>query len=166
MTTLPLTVLEAAVELADGSVLMDRALQTGVKLADLEVAHRDNLGRTGSAAAGRLLASATSGGRSEAERLLHRLLQEAEIPGWEAQFRIDRYAADVAFPNARIAIEVDGWAFHGDAQRHHKDLRRHNVLENAGWRVLGFDWHRLVGDPEGVVSEIRIALESRTQRSA
>jgi very-short-patch-repair endonuclease len=156
VTSLALTVLEAAVESPGGSVLMDQALQTRVNLADLQKAHQDNLGRTGSAAAGLLLASAAGGGRSEAERLLHRILEG--FSGWVAQYRVGRYAIDVAFPEARLAIEVDGWAFHGNASRFHNDLRRHNVIENAGWRVLRFDWHRLVEDPAGVAAEISAAL--------
>lgn len=158
VTALPLTVLEAAVILPGGSVVMDQALQTRVNLEALRAAHVENAGRTGTAAAEKLLVSAESGGRSEAERLFHRLLRQAEIVGWSAQLSIAGYATDVAFPHQRVVIEIDGWAFHRDARRFSNDLERQNAIQNAGWRVLRFDWHRIVNDSKGVVAEVRAAV--------
>lgn len=157
-TELPLTVLEAAVELRNGSVMMDRALQRNTTLPILQAVHERNLGRRGSVAAAKLLHSAGEGGASEAERMLHRLLRGAGLSGWKPHVTSCGYEIDVVFVRARVAIEVDGWAWHRDAIRFNSDLERQNVLVNAGWHVLRFSWHQLRHDPKRVLAQIAAAL--------
>ncbi len=159
VTGVPLSVLEAG-----DSVLMDRALQLRVKLPMLREVHDRNARRDGAAEAGRLLAVAESGGRSEAERLLHSIFRRWNIRGWTAQFEVQGYLLDAAFEEERLGIEVDGWRFHRDAARNSADLRRQNILVNAGWRLLRYDWHRLDSDPDGVAEEIRLAIGKRLDR--
>ncbi|MFD4266621.1 DUF559 domain-containing protein [Rhodococcus sp. NPDC058481] len=157
-TELPLTVLEAAVELRAGSVMMDRALQRHTTLPILQAVHERNLGRRGAVAAARLLHSAGEGGASEAERMLHRLLRKAGVTGWRPHLTSCGYEIDVAFVRARVAIEVDGWAWHRDVERFNHDLERQNVLVNAGWHVLRFSWHQLRHDSAKVLGQIAAAL--------
>lgn len=159
VTALALTVLEAAVALgSDGSAFLDRALQRSVQFAALSAAHSRNLGCAGSAAAGKLLAVAADRADSAAERVLIALLRSAGLTGWVRDHAELGYRVDVAFPGARLAIEVDGWAWHSDAERFRADRRRQNALVNAGWRVLRFTWHDLTGRPDRVIAEIRAAL--------
>lgn len=158
VTSLPLTVLEAAVELPDGSVLMDRALQRRTSLTALEAAHVRNSGRRGARSAHRLLCVARAGGHSEAERVLYRLLRGAGLTGWRAHAMSCGFEIYVVFDDARVAIEVDGWAWHRDAHRHRRDAERQNILVNAGWHVLRFTWHTLTQEPDEVVRQIRAAL--------
>lgn len=158
VTELPLTVLEAAVELPNGSVLMDRALQQNVSLPILQAVHERNIGRRGSARAAELLRSAGEGGASEAERMLARLLRGAGITGWRQHVHSCGYEIDLAFVADKIAIEVDGWAWHRDVERFNRDSERQNVLVNAGWHVLRFTWHQLRHEPEIVLDSIRRAL--------
>jgi hypothetical protein len=82
VTAPPLTVLQAATELVDGSTFLDRALQRHVHIDGLRTAHSRNLGRRGSTRAGRLLAAAVHGAESAAERLLVKHLRRAGITGW------------------------------------------------------------------------------------
>ena len=161
VTEVPLTVLEAAVELPTGSVMMDRALQNGVALAMLEKVHERNLGRRGSTKAAALLRSAGEGGASEAERILLRLLRAAGLTGWRPHVCSCGYEIDVAFVRARVAIEVDGWAWHRDVERFNRDAARQNVLVNAGWHVLRFTWHQLTHEPSAVLDAIKVALAGR-----
>jgi len=158
VTGVALTVLEAAVATPDGSVLLDRALQRHVELPMLWRVHRRNLGRRGSAATAVLLTAAADGAGSRAERLLHRLLRRAGITGWQVGYPCRGYQIDVAFPAQRLAIEVDGWAFHSDAVRFNGDRRRQNAIANDGWQVLRFTWHDLTGRPDAAIAEIRTAL--------
>ncbi|MGW0172990.1 endonuclease domain-containing protein [Rhodococcus sp. NPDC003322] len=157
-TELPLTVLEAAVELRSGSVMMDRALQRHTTLPILQAVHERNSGRRGTVAAAKLLHSAGEGGASEAERMIHRLLRRAGITGWKPHLTSCGYEIDVAFVRARVAIEVDGWAWHRDVERFNHDLERQNVLVNAGWHLLRFSWHQLHHDPDRVLRQIVAAL--------
>lgn len=159
VTDLPLTVLEAAVALGpQGSELLDGALQRRVKFPAVYRAHCRNQGRRGSAEASRLLSVAADRAASHAERLLVRLLRSAGIAGWELGYRVQEYLIDLALPRQRVAIEVDGWAWHVNADRFVGDRRRQNALVNLQWTVLRFTWHDLAARPEDVVAEVRAAL--------
>jgi very-short-patch-repair endonuclease len=105
-----------------------------------------------------LLRAARHGAASEAERLLITLLRDAALTGWRCGYRVGRYELDVAFPTERIAIEVDGWAWHSDVERFRRDRRRQNDLVLAGWTVLRFTWHDLTNRPDTVIAQIRSAL--------
>lgn len=141
-----------------GSTLLDRALQRRVRFGTVARAHSRNLGRRGSPAASALLTAAADRAASHAERLLVKLLREAGIAGWVLGYAYRDHDIDVAFPAQRLAIEVDGWAWHVSPDRFVRDRQRQNTLVNAGWRVLRFSWHDLTGRPAEVLAEIRDAL--------
>ncbi len=153
-----LTALEAAIAQPDGSAFLDRALQRHVPFEDVYGAYCRALGRRGSADMGRLLIAAADRADSAAERVLLRLLREAGITGWVVGHPFGRYQIDVAFPGARVAIEIDGWAWHVDQDRFVNDRRKGNALVRAGWVVLRFTWHDLVGSPHSVLAQVVAAL--------
>ncbi len=105
----PLAALETAVALADGSLFLDRVLQRHVRFPALYSCFCRNMGRHGSTPAGRLVTAAADRADSAAERLLKQLLRKAGITGWEMGLAFGAYTIDVAFPGAKVAIEVDGW---------------------------------------------------------
>jgi very-short-patch-repair endonuclease len=157
VTALPLTVVEAAARRDGGAKLMDSALQRHVELPQLWKAHLRNKGRHGSPAARRLLRAAADGARSEAERLLIKLLRDNNITGWKANYPLAGYKIDVAFPDEKVAIETDGWAFHSDQEDFQKDRERQNKIALLGWKVLRFTWLDLTEYPRRVLAEIRFA---------
>jgi len=154
LTAAPLTALETAVALPDGSVFLDRALQRHVRFPAVYRAYCRNMGRRGSSAAGRLLVAAADRADSAAERLLVRLLRDAGIGGWVLGHPFGPWRIDLAFPEQKVAVEVDGWAWHVDAQRFANDRRKQNALVRAGWDQLRFTWHDLDGRPAAAVDEI------------
>ncbi|OBI76656.1 type IV toxin-antitoxin system AbiEi family antitoxin domain-containing protein [Mycobacterium sp. E740] len=157
VTALPLTVVEAAVRRGGGAKLMDTALQRHVELNQLWRAHLRNKGRHGSPAARRLLQAARDGARSEAERLLVKLLKDAGFTGWKTNHPVGGYRVDVAFIEAKIAIEVDGWAFHHDPDAFQIDRTRQNTISLLNWKVLRFTWLDLTEHPRRVIAEIAAA---------
>lgn len=163
-TAKPLTVLEAATQRRDGAKLMDSALQRHVDLRALWRTQLRNKGRYGSPAARILLQAAADDARSAAERLLIKLLREAGITGWKANFPLGGYKVDVAFPGAKIALETDGWAFHSDADAFQVDRKRQNAIALLGWQVLRFTWLDLTVYPERVITTICEALRCATSR--
>lgn len=164
-----LAVLEAAVELGPGgAVFLDRALQRHVRFPELYRAYTRNLGAHGWKTATKLLVAAADRAGSAAERLMVRLLRSSRIHGWTLQHPFGPYLIDVAFPSARVAVEVDGWAWHVDVLRFQSDRRRQNALVAAGWTVLRFTWHDLTGRPAEVVAEIKaeVTRPAADRRSA
>lgn len=102
--------------------------------------------------------------------VLHVLPGPPEVPPFVQQHRVTladgrRIDLDAAWPGARVAVELDGAAFHGSRQARERDLRRDTALACAGWIVLRFSYARLVADPEGCRAEIVATLRHRLATS-
>jgi very-short-patch-repair endonuclease len=158
VTARPLTVLETAVALDAGSAFLDRALQRYVRFDEVHRAYSRMLGGRGSARAGRLLAAAADTAGSDAERRMVALLRKAGITGWVLGHPFGPWTIDLAFVEARVAVEFDGWAWHVDQMRFTNDRRKGNALVGAGWTLLRFTWHDLTDDPGRVAAQIRRAV--------
>jgi very-short-patch-repair endonuclease len=80
------------------------------------------------------------------------------LPAYEYQWQVlvgrRRYRIDFAYPDVKLAIEVDGYAFHDLAQ----DAVRQNELEALGWTVHRYTWADVCFDPSPVASEIIATL--------
>jgi very-short-patch-repair endonuclease len=160
-----LATLDAAVALAGGGqAFLDRVLQQGkVTLAELRATQSRHLGRRGSAAANRLLVQAGDRAASRPERTFVALLRRSGLTGWQVNLPVTltsgrKYLLDVAFDEERLAIEVDGWAFHTDRDQFVRDRRRKRALVAEGWTVVEVTWDDLVHRPEEVLHEIRRTL--------
>jgi very-short-patch-repair endonuclease len=105
-----------------------------------------------------LIAAAADRADSAAERLLVKLLREAGIGGWVVGYPFGPYRIDLAFPAAKVAVEVDGWAWHVDVDRFRTDRRKGNAITRAGWSLLRFTWHGLDGRPAESIAEITVTL--------
>ena len=68
--------------------------------------------------------------------------------------------ADVAYPPARLLIELDSLLHHSSKLDREADDARDRKLEAAGWRVVRFTWDDLVARPDWVVAELRRLLDS------
>jgi len=164
VTALALSALTGAVALgADGPALLDRALQTRVSLSDLRLARYRNLGMHGSASAGKLLRAAADGSAAASERRFIALLKEAGVRGWRVNYAWnpanDRTTVDITFVTERLAIEIDGWAWHHSPDRFQRDRTKQNQLVSAGWTVLRFTWFDLTNRPDDVIRQVRAALD-------
>jgi very-short-patch-repair endonuclease len=138
-----------------GSTFLDRVLQRHVPFPDIYRCYCRNLGRRGSSGAAGLLAAAADRADSDAERRLVTLLRAAGISGWVLGHRLGPWTIDLAFPDVRVAIEVDGWAWHVEVDRFRNDRRKGNAIVRAGWTLLRFTWHDLHTRPYEVLAEIR-----------
>jgi very-short-patch-repair endonuclease len=100
----------------------------------------------------------------------------------------EHWRIDIAFVRERVAIEIDGWAWHMDVDlsqppdpgtpRHRaaceegprltaalrSDRHKGNALVRARWDLLRFTWHDLTNRPDYVVEEIRAALHGAGRR--
>jgi very-short-patch-repair endonuclease len=68
------------------------------------------------------------------------------------------------FAKARLVIEIDGFAYHGDRDRFQRDRTRQNRLVAAGWTVLRFTWADLRHRPGQFVAAVRAALKIAVSR--
>lgn len=93
------------------------------------------------------------------------LLVQAGVPRPVVQFVITRgrfvARVDMAWPDYRVALEYDGFAYHSERQDLARDRARLNRQILAGWLVIHVTGDRLRDDLPGVVREVLQALRSR-----
>jgi hypothetical protein len=85
-------------------------------------------------AAGRSVVRATS----ESGLSFPTLCVEAGLPAPIAEYRFHptrKWAVDFAWPEHRVALEVEGWG-HRTKARYGKDLDKYNALAGLGWRLI------------------------------
>ena len=126
-------------------------------------------GRSGAGVLRKVLAEREFGDAvsdSKLEKRMARLLRRAGLP--RAVFHyvvctpggVFLAEVDFAYPDVKLAVEVDGFGVHGTPRAMAKDFVRQNGLVPYGWRVLRFTWRQVVRQPELVAAAIAAALES------
>jgi very-short-patch-repair endonuclease len=150
------------------------ALSRGISTRLFEVREvrqlRDALGRPGRNGTGvlrkvldrRLLAAAPE--ESVLEARLRSVIQRHGLPIPEFQYEVwhqGRFVAriDAAYPNARLGIEVDGFAHHSSMSAFQRDRTRQNRLVALGWTVLRFTWWDVNERPNVLAKVVRDTLE-------
>ncbi|MFA5891326.1 MAG: type IV toxin-antitoxin system AbiEi family antitoxin domain-containing protein [Actinomycetota bacterium] len=66
---------------------------------------------------------------------------------------------DFAYPDQRVAIEVDGFRHHDTRATFDDERARGNAIEALGWRILRVTAAHLERDPDAVIAWIARALE-------
>ena len=98
------------------------------------------------------------------------ILQQAlKVAGIEtvAQYPLLNRYLDLAIPQYKIDIEVDGMAYHLDQNgcRKPDDVHRDVQIDMAGWRVIRF-WHcEVVNNVVGCVDRVREMIGETKSRS-
>lgn len=71
------------------------------------------------------------------------------------------YRADLAYENERVAVELDGYAYHSTRDHRERDMRRDAALASIGWLTLRFSHERLHRDVAGCRRDTLAALAAR-----
>ncbi len=137
-------------------------------------------GRRSSPALRTARAAARCGTQSAAERLLAQALRRAGLHqgrthGWLANHLVEvpgsggapgrRCKLDFAWPSARLAVEVDGRAYHSDAASFERDRDRRMALHVAGWTVVEVTWKGITENEATVIDNIQMLLGQLRVRS-
>jgi hypothetical protein len=126
-------------------------------------------GRRGAGVAARILDERALGrapADGQLEPRMARLLRNANLPPAVYHHVVrdgrGRFLAEVdfAYPELRLAIEVDGWSVHGNPGAMGKDFVRHNGLVPYRWLVLRFTWDQVVRQAEYVAASIGASLSA------
>lgn len=76
------------------------------------------------------------------------------VPG--RKFRID-----IAIPSVKLAIECDGWQFHGKFKEDFaKDRVRQNLMVINGWRILRFTANQIRTEMPMCIEQIESAINA------
>lgn len=71
---------------------------------------------------------------------------------------------DFAYPDMKIAIFCDGFAYHGNIDTLSSDAQKRNRLQSMGWLVLTFWGRQILQNPARCVDEVFVAYQHRRQR--
>jgi very-short-patch-repair endonuclease len=100
---------------------------------------------------------ATAHTRSELEERFLTLCDDHGLRRPEVNTRIEGIECDFVWRDARLIVEVDGYAFHRAPAAFESDRERDVTLTALGWRVLRFTWRQLTDRPRWVAEKIRLA---------
>lgn len=165
---------------APGRTLLD--LAAVLSLGELELAFLDarargllrdrdltqilerNAGRRGAKPFRRLVELDRESGltRSQAERKLLALVRAAALPTPKANARIGRSEVDFLWPEQKVIVEVDGYAFHAGGRAFERHRERDAALVARGYVVLRVTWRQLVARRDAVIARLAAALSIRS----
>jgi G:T-mismatch repair DNA endonuclease (very short patch repair protein) len=61
---------------------------------------------------------------------------------------------DFAYPDRKIAIYCDGFAYHGNKETLESDSRKRNALQGLGWAVLTFWGRQILRNPDACETQV------------
>lgn len=100
------------------------------------------------------------------------LLRHFDLPSAEPEYTVnDEHGGfiavvDFAYPDRRLAIEVDGYEFHSTPTAIRHGNARDRLLAAEDWLAVHFDWNEVERHPQRVAEEIRRLRRSRRSFSA
>ena len=122
-------------------------------------------GRNGLGSARALLLERYGDGVPESvlERAFLALVQGAGLPEPVAQVEVADAAGfiarvDFAYPDRRVAIELDSRRHHLHADAFERDRAKRNRLQLLGWQVLAYTWEQVIRSGPTIVSQVTRAL--------
>lgn len=99
--------------------------------------------------------------RSEAERRFLSVVRAAGLGDPRMNVRIGGYEVDAVWPDERVIVEIDGYAFHGSRRRFERDRRRDAELQAAGWLVFRTTWRGITDEALATTARLASVLAVR-----
>ena len=167
LTSMVRTVVDCVRILPFGEALAvaDAALASGMLRRRQLLAATTAMRGPGRTNALQVAANATAQADSFLESMLRALVVTSGIEGFEPQVLVEegsfRARVDLGHRQARLAVEADGYEFHGSRYDFAADCRRYDELVAAGWLVLRFSYEQVISDPAWVIATIRRTLAQR-----
>ena len=119
----------------------------------------------GAAAARQVADAADHRAMSPLESGLRGIVVERGLTGFGLQvpFCTTRLSGfvDLGDPVRRIALEAEGYEFHGSRTAFDRDCRRYDELVRTGWLVLRFSWEQVMYDQTWVADTVEDVLRLR-----
>lgn len=103
--------------------------------------------------------------RSEAERQLLALVRQARLPPPVCNAVVGGYEVDFLWPDAKLAVEVDGYRHHGTRTGFERDRLKDSELVAAGLTVLRVTWRQIAEAPLATVVRLGQALARAATRT-
>jgi very-short-patch-repair endonuclease len=96
--------------------------------------------------------------RSEAEERMLELICSAGLPRPATNVVVQGYEVDCYWREARLVVEVDGYAWHGSHRAFLTDRERDAALAAAGIQVLRLSWSQLTAHRDRTLVQLAMAI--------
>ena len=96
--------------------------------------------------------------RSKYERKLLALIGKAALPRPRANQRVNGMEVDLLWPDQRVVVEFDSFAFHSSRRSFERDRLKTQKLTAAGYRVIRITARQLDLRPEATIAMLAAAL--------
>ncbi|MFT3798767.1 hypothetical protein [Microbacterium sp.] len=137
-------------------------------MVDLAAAARRHRGKRGAKALTWALERVRTGPQSPRESLLRLALVHRGLPEPVVQMPVSTAAgilhSDLGYPQQRVAIEYQGDHHRTDQKQWREDLRRRQLFEDAGCRVIEVGANEFDDDCASLALRVRRALAGRSYR--
>ena len=84
-----------------------------------------------------------------------RLLRDAGLPSPAINAYVEGFRIDAVWRASKVAVELDGWAWHRTRGAFERDRERDAALTAAGWRIVRFTHHQVTRRRDHVLSTLR-----------
>jgi hypothetical protein len=165
VTSIPCTLLDLAAVVSPQR--LERAVEEAERLqlfdlAALERLCQRNVGRRGVRRLQAILdhVRPIPDTRSELERSFIAACDRAQLPRPAINCWVNGFEVDAVWEEARLVVELDGYAYHKSRRSFESDRARDVDLLLGGYRVVRVTARRLRDDPDAVVSTVRRLLAS------
>jgi very-short-patch-repair endonuclease len=147
----------------------ESARRAGLLTATQLARRFESLGGKGRAGSGKVrallehAAGVPTGSRLEVR--VARALRRSGLPAPVRQHTVatadgGRHRLDFAWPDRRVGLECDGFAWHGDHLRWKRDRRRTASIEALGWRLVFVTWDDVTRRVEEMLHRVDLALRA------
>ena len=104
------------------------------------------------------------------EAIVDRAVADGSIPTPHRQLPVvvgaHEFRLDLAWPEAMVFVEADGFAFHSSRRQFQRDRERQNLLVVAGWLPLRYTWAVAMAEPRLIVRQLGKILPGRSRPRA
>jgi hypothetical protein len=126
---------------------------------ELEQTCQLGAGRRGVPVLRQLMAEERDGAtRSPLEDVFAALCKGRQLPLPTVNARLLGFEVDALWPEQRLVVELDGYAYHRHRAAFERDRARDAALQAAGYRVVRFTYRRLEREPAVIATQLRTLL--------
>ncbi len=102
--------------------------------------------------------------RSEAERRLLKLIEDAGLPAPETNVRVHGHEVDMYWRSQHLVVEFDGWAYHSTRAAFERDRLKDADLLLRGERVMRIGHRQIARGPADLTARFAGALATARSR--
>lgn len=92
------------------------------------------------------------------------IINEFSDKNYKTEFNIGIYSIDFAWPEKKLAIEIDGQQHERFKEYKERDCRKDKYLQSEGWKVLRISWREMCNNTKEYINKAKVFIEENNER--